>query len=199
MACVTLKRPIDVLGSPHLAEIAPLAKRKRCGPPLFAATPSSPAGRGVKRAKRRLDVDEAYSPNSGPASPVPSPFVGAVPPVEPDKLAARMELEFKRLQRRKLFMANSDSGPSSIPNSPGSSSSTGTGQASSSNKDQPLFTLKQVTMVCQRMLKEREEQVCVEFGKILETKLAEQYDTFVKFTHDQVERRLAESAFSYVS
>ena len=27
-------------------------------------------------------------------------------------------------------------------------------------------------MVCQRMLKEREEQVCVEFGKILETKLA---------------------------
>ena len=24
----------------------------------------------------------------------------------------------------------------------------------------------------------------------------EQYDTFVKFTHDQVERRLAESAFS---
>ena len=63
-----------------------------------------------------------------------------------EKLAARMELEFKRLQRRKLFMANSDSGPSSIPNSPGSSSSTGTGQASSSNKDQPLFTLKQVLL-----------------------------------------------------
>ena len=30
----------------------------------------------------------------------------------------------------------------------------------------------QVTMVCQRMLKEREEQVRVEFAKILETKLA---------------------------
>ena len=81
MACVTLKRPIDVLGNPHLAEIQPLAKRKRCGPPLFSATPSP--GRGVKRAKRRLEVDEAYSPNSGPASPVPSPFLGAVSPVEP--------------------------------------------------------------------------------------------------------------------
>ena len=87
MACVTLKRPIDVLGSPHLAEIQPLAKRKRCGPPLFAATPTSPASRGVKRAKRRLDVDEAYSPNSGPASPVQSPFAGAVPPVDPGNFA----------------------------------------------------------------------------------------------------------------
>ena len=64
-----------------------------------------------------------------------------------EKLAARMELEFKRLQRRRLFMADTDSCPSSVPNSPGSSSGTGTGQASSSssNKDQPLFTLKQVS------------------------------------------------------
>ena len=83
MACVTLKRPIDVLGSPHLAEIQPLAKRKRCGPPLFATTPSP--NRGVKRAKRRLDPDDAYSPNSGPSSPVRSPFLGAVPPTEPGK------------------------------------------------------------------------------------------------------------------
>jgi hypothetical protein len=197
MACVTLKRPIDVLGSPHLSEIQPLAKRKRCGPPLFAATPSPGGCRGVKRAKRRLEADEAYSPNSGRTSPVQSPFTGAVSPMEPEKLAARMELEFRRLQRRRLFTSD-DSGPSSVPNSPGSSSGTGTGQAPS-GKEQPLFTLKQVTMVCQRMLKEREEQVRTEFSKVLETKLAEQYDTFVKFTHDQVERRLAESAFSYVS
>ena len=81
MACVTLKRPIDVLGSPREAQ--PLAKRKRCGPPLFAATPSPASSRAVKRAKRKLDVDEAYSPNSGPGSPVHSPFIGAVSPVEP--------------------------------------------------------------------------------------------------------------------
>lgn len=83
MACVTLKRPIDVLGSPHLAEIQPLAKRKRCGPPLFATTPSP--SRGVKRAKRRLDVDDTYSPNSGPTSPAPSPFLGAISPTDPGK------------------------------------------------------------------------------------------------------------------
>ena len=38
-----------------------------------------------------------------------------------------------------------------------------------------IFVSPQVTMVCQRMLKEREEQVCLEFGKILETKLAGMY------------------------
>ena len=54
-----------------------------------------------------------------------------------------MELEFKRFQRRRLFTSD-DNSPSSVPNSPGASSSTGTGQ-SSSNKDQPLFTLKQVS------------------------------------------------------
>ncbi len=70
--------------------------------------------------------------------------------------------------------------------------------------------------MCQRMLKEREEQVRVEYDSVLVTKLSgelscynmcvcvlqcillfpEQYDAFVKFSHDQVERRLAESTCS---
>ena len=58
-----------------------------------------------------------------------------------DKLAARMELEFKRLQRRKLF--SSEEGSVSNPGSPVSSSGSGMGQGASS-KDQPIFTLKQV-------------------------------------------------------
>lgn len=39
-------------------------------------------------------------------------------------------------------------------------------------KDQPLFTLKQVVMVCQRKLKEREEHLKEEFERVLSTKLA---------------------------
>lgn len=58
-----------------------------------------------------------------------------------DKLAARMELEFKRLQRRKLFA--SEEGSVSNPGSPVSSSGSGMGHGSSS-KEQPIFTLKQV-------------------------------------------------------
>ena len=76
MACVTLKRPIDVLGSPHL-EQQPLPKRKRCGPPLFPLTPSP--SRGLKRAKRLLELDE---PNGSPVAKPPSPFLAATPPLQ---------------------------------------------------------------------------------------------------------------------
>lgn len=66
-------------------------------------------------------------------------------------------------------------------------------------KEQPLFTLRQVGMICERLLKEREEKVREEYEEILTTKLAEQYDAFVKFTHDQIMRRYGEQPASYVS
>lgn len=54
-------------------------------------------------------------------------------------------------------------------------------------------------MICERLLKEREEKVREEYEEILNTKLAEQYDAFVKFTHDQIMRRYGEQPASYVS
>ena len=83
-----------------------------------------------------------------------------------DKLLAHVEQELKRLQRRKVF-ASEDS--SSSPHSQLQTQATGSG---ATGKDQPLFTLKQVTVVCQRMLKEREEQIRGEYDKVLTTKLA---------------------------
>jgi len=149
----------------------------------------------VKRIKRRLEVDDHYSPPSTSSTTV-SPFANAAPPIQTDKLLAHVEQELKRLQRRKAFTSEESSSSHPQPQSHGAATPlSGTGSA----KDQPLFTLKQVTIVCQRMLKEREEQIRGEYDKALTSKLAEQYDAFVKFSHDQVERRLAESAFSYVS
>uniref|UniRef100_A0AAY5KHH4 Akirin-2 n=1 Tax=Esox lucius TaxID=8010 RepID=A0AAY5KHH4_ESOLU len=78
---------------------------------------------------------------------------------------------------------------------PGASS----GAVSPSRKEQPLFTLKQVGLICERLLKEREEKIREEYDEILTTKLAEQYDAFVKFTHDQLMRRFGEQPASYVS
>lgn len=66
-------------------------------------------------------------------------------------------------------------------------------------KEQPLFTLRQVGMICERLLKEREDKVREEYEEILTTKLSEQYDAFVKFTHDQIMRRYGEQPASYVS
>lgn len=39
------------------------------------------------------------------------------------------------------------------------------------------------------MLKEREESLREQYDAVLTTKLAEQYDAFVKFTYDQIQKR----------
>ena len=86
-----------------------------------------------------------------------------------DKLLAHVEQELKRLQRRKAFTSEESSSSHPQPQSHGAATPlSGTGSA----KDQPLFTLKQVTIVCQRMLKEREEQIRGEYDKALTSKLA---------------------------
>lgn len=56
-------------------------------------------------------------------------------------------------------------------------------------KDQPTFTLRQVGIICERLLKDYEDKIREEYEQILNTKLAEQYESFVKFTHDQIMRR----------
>jgi hypothetical protein len=44
------------------------------------------------------------------------------------------------------------------------------------------------------MLKERESQIREEYDRILNMKLCEQYDTFVKFTYDQIQKRFEAAA-----
>lgn len=43
-------------------------------------------------------------------------------------------------------------------------------------------------MICERMLREREVEIREEYDNVLSTKLAEQYDAFVRFTQDQIHR-----------
>ena len=83
-----------------------------------------------------------------------------------DQVSASIHQEWKRLQRRKHLRAPC---PSSPEMSTFSSYSPG---SSPPRKDQPLFTLKQVTLICERMLKERETQVTEEYDKVLREKLA---------------------------
>lgn len=51
------------------------------------------------------------------------------------------------------------------------------------------------------MLKEREDTLREQYDAVLTTKLAEQYDAFVKFTYDQIQRRFeaAPSCKCYLS
>lgn len=57
------------------------------------------------------------------------------------------------------------------------------------NPEKTLFTFKQVELISERILKEREDDLKEQLDQVLANKLAEQYETFVKFTYDQLRRR----------
>ncbi|XP_066533465.1 akirin-2 [Hoplias malabaricus] len=179
MACgATLKRTMD--WDPVLNPSSP--KRRRCAPVSPAASP-----------QKYLRME-------------PSPF-GEVSTLTTEQILFNIKQEYKRMQKRRhleSFQASDSCG--SLDSQPSSSVSThsvltglSAGCSSPSRKEQPLFTLKQVGLICERLLKEREEKIREEYEETLTTKLAEQYDAFVKFTHDQLMRRFGEQPASYVS
>ncbi|XP_073445694.1 akirin-2 isoform X1 [Dendrobates tinctorius] len=122
-----------------------------------------------------------------------------------EQILYNIKQEYKRMQKRRhLESSLQQTEPCSSEGPPhhflsGGQHLPGTSTASPLRKEQPLFTLRQVGMICERLLKEREDKVREEYEEILTTKLAEQYDAFVKFTHDQIMRRYGEQPASYVS
>jgi len=146
--------------------------------------------------KRRRCMPITMSQNTPPTKSHelnPSPFGDVSPKLTPEQIAANVRDEIRRMQRRKniSFSCNQEN-LNDAPSSPSSQST--------SKRDQPLFTFRQVGLICERMLKERENQIKEEYDTVLNTKLAEQYDTFVKFTFDQIQKRFEAAAVpSYLS
>lgn len=52
-----------------------------------------------------------------------------------------------------------------------------------------LFNFKQIQKICSQVLQAKNDDLQKEYEISLKTKLAEQYDTFVKFTYDQILKR----------
>jgi hypothetical protein len=115
--------------------------------------------------KRRRRVSVCMSASAQQTKQQPSPFGEVYPKLTPETMAARIQEETRRLLRLKQLNLPPDT---------------------SSTKEKPLFTLQQVGLICERMLKERECQIREEYDRVLNTKLCEQYATFVKFTYDQI-------------
>lgn len=79
-------------------------------------------------------------------------------------------------------------------------STTSISNNSGSRNEKPLFTFNQVVMIVERLLREKEDLIRREYETALTTRLAEQYDQFVKFAYDQIQRRFdSQSLPSYLS
>jgi len=197
MACVTLKRSLDF--DPLHSPSRPI-KRRRC----------VPMGQPHGCSPSKRDTGECSSPSK------PSEFKESV--LTPEQIANNLRDEMKRLKKRREFRGQQGPpSPGSAPSSPepmveahmmegqaGTSSSAASAPAAvtaaSAKPDKPIFTLKQMSMIAERMCAERVEQVRAEYDQILQQKLSEQYDAFVKFIDHQIQKRFNESSQpSYLS
>jgi len=157
---------------------------------------------GCSPSKR--DTGECSSPSK------PSEFKESV--LTPEQIANNLRDEMKRLKKRREFRGQGPPSPGSAPSSPepmleahmmegqAGPSSSPSSSTTSPKQDKPIFTLKQMSMIAERMCAERVEQVRAEYDQILQQKLSEQYDAFVKFIDHQIQKRFNESmAPSYLS
>ncbi|XP_065838009.1 akirin-2-like [Oscarella lobularis] len=118
-----------------------------------------------------------------------STFAQATTPTRPDELTSSIRSEWKRLARRRKILESDeiDESPSGAP------------VDESRTKEPAIFTLKQVKMIIERLWKEREQHIREEYEKVLSEKLAEQYESFVKFSQDHLQKKFSGDSISYVS
>jgi len=183
-SCMTLKRSFehdrDSNTNPSTYESrTPSSKRqRRCFPVTVVSSPSS-------SSTSTETINDMSFGNS-------STFPDVQPILSTDALLTRIKEEVRRLQRRNQLKSSTtnetteEDTETSISNLP-------------QQTNQHLLTLKQVNMICARLLKEREDKIREEYDQILSNKLNEQYEGFVRFTQDQLTRRFSELQFSYVS
>jgi len=216
MACATLKRSLDWdhLSSP--SNSPPGAGSGDANSGSSSMSPTSSSSISPRPAKRLCSSHVSFlTPLKGN-----SPFGDVEPKMTTDAIHAKISEEFRRLHARKQLsrlnvspdskMTNSSnpvvnqllSSPavSMLPAAPTPCNSPALGLSAPGRREQPLFTFKQVSLICERLLREREQQIREEYDQILGAKLAEQYDTFVKFTYDQIQKRFdSNTTPSYLS
>jgi len=154
MACATLKRSL---------ELDPLA---------------------VRPSKRRR-----FSPISPPGIPPKeeerSPFA-EVPRLSLDQISVGIKDEMKRINRRKKLYCPVREGSKSptsavIPDSPPNEVSPAQllqNQQAPQGKEKHLFTFRQVGLICERLLREREDSLREVYDQVLNNKLAEQVSSY---------------------
>lgn len=194
----------------------PIPTKMACGATLKRSLEFDPLHSPSQTTpKRRRCMPMTLSPSTPPTKQhqiQPSPFGEVGPKLSSEQIASNLSLEIKRMQRRKQLQypgcpsppnmspPHESTSQSSLLDLPSGSSSTSLFNALSPNKkDIPIFTFRQVSMICERMLKDREDQVRQEYNSVLTCKLAEQYEAFLKFNHDQIHRRFGDTPVSYVS
>jgi len=66
--------------------------------------------------------------------------------------------------------------------------SSSTSLTSSSTDDTPMFTYTQTAQMCAHLLREQDKSIREQYEQLLTTKLNEQYEQFIRYSHDSVHK-----------
>jgi len=125
-----------------------------------------PVEQGVKRKRAEMKLSPPSSPIAAPSS---STFTSS---------------PSKQQQHQSIF----NSSPSKKQHQPLLVKKPCSLTALSSTDNTPVFTYTQTAQMCARLLREQDRSIREQYEQILSSKLTEQYDTFVRYTHDSVHK-----------
>ncbi|CAF0927756.1 unnamed protein product [Rotaria sp. Silwood1] len=130
-----------------------------------------PVEQGVKRKRAEMKLSPPSSPIS--SSTTTTTFTTNSNPLSPSK-------------QQSIFNSSPNKNQSLVFKKP--CSLTALTSSSSTTEDIPMFTYTQAAQMCARLLREQDRSIREQYEQILSTKLTEQYDTFVRYTHDSVHK-----------
>ncbi|XP_037502423.1 akirin-2 [Rhipicephalus sanguineus] len=138
--------------------------------------PLSPNGNSAKRRRFCLSTSSVTTPHTPrhalqarPHQVRSSPFVDATPKMTSEEIEANVHDEMLRLQRRRQLCFQEGSPDYACP------AVLDTWPPQGAKADQPIFTFRQVGLIVERMVGEREKQLREVYDSVLSAKLAEQY------------------------
>jgi hypothetical protein len=132
-----------------------------------------PVEQGVKRKRAEMKLSPPSSPISSSSTTTTS-FTTNTNPSSPSK------------QQQSIFTSSPTKNQSLVFKKP--CSLTALTSSSSTTDDIPMFTYTQTAQMCARLLREQDRSIREQYEQLLSNKLTEQYDQFVRYTHDSVHK-----------
>lgn len=137
-----------------------------------------PVEQGVKRKRAEMKL-------SPPSSPVSSPSSSPTTTTTTFSMNTNPSSPNKQQQQPSIFTSSPNKSQSLVFKKPCALTAL---TSSSTTDDIPMFNYIQTAQMCARLLREQDRSIREQYEQLLSTKLTEQYDTFVRYTHDSVHK-----------
>jgi hypothetical protein len=134
-----------------------------------------PVEQGAKRKRAEMKLSPPSSPISSSSYPINAS------PASPSKPTS-------------IFTSSPSKKSSTVVQKP--CSLTALASATATNDDVPMFSYAQTAQMCARLLREQDQSIREQYEQLLSMKSTEQYDTFIRYTHDSVYKDSSKQASS---